>query len=588
MTTVSTRPRGAWLAATAAISLATAVAAPHALAAGPAPAALPTPAPILTSNTLLGQALANECFAGIGIDYPPINPDGTCPTGKPKTNESYIWGLTEESGKLWFGTMANTGCILDGLDSGVPGVNALFVCEFGESQYARTFPSIPASLGDWRPPSIYSYDLATNTLEKRQIADQRIQNTLGFRGAGSIDNIAFLGGQSMAGNTANLFAFRADNGKYLGSCSLGQYNYVRKWAVVDGVLYLGAGSPTHGAILRWNGSASSFPGNFCAQFSEVGTLTADAANVTLYVDAQGQNRLAASTVAIHATGDNSAVASPASAQANVLPSKRSLATAPPPGSGAGVGVWISPPIPAGGLTPADASKWRQIWGPQQYDPDTIVGQYGYSGGAVQYYQGWLYWGTIHLQNNAAIRVTQKCTQPFCFGVPTTPEETEALRDGVYRTASLWRGRNLENPQTREIQLLYGETQLPACCSAPKTFSMQPTGWTPLFGPSGFGNTANEYMWQMTVFDNRLFVGTYDASILQGIPGVGADLWRFDSADTPAINENYTGLGDPLNYGVRALVTLDDQSGVIAGMADPFNLQPGGGWELRLLKKATTP
>lgn len=521
----------------------------------------PIPAPILTSNELLGQAAANECFNGIGIDYPPMNPDGTCPEGVPKTNESYIWGLTEESGRLWFGTMANAACLLDGHGDGDASVSSLFVCEFGQSQYARTFPAIPPALGDWRPPSIYSYDLATGTLAKRPMNDPLINKTLGFRGAGSIGNVAFLGGQSLAGNSANIFAFKADTGQYLGSCARTDYTYIRQWRVVDGVLYVGVGSPTRGAVLRWDGNAASFRGNFCNAFTEVAHLTADAANVALYTGGDGQDRLAVTTVPIRTGGG---------------------------GTGSGVGVWISPPLGTDGLTAGDADGWRQVWSPLQYDPDTIVGQFGYSGGAVQYFDGWLYWGTIHLQNSAAIRIHETCTQPFCFGMPDTPEEQQALEDGVYRTASVWRGRNLEDPSTREIQLLYGETELPAC-TGPKTFVMEPTGWTPLYGPSGFGNRGNEYVWQMAVFDNRLFVGTYDASVLQGVlPEVGADLWRFDSSDSPAVNENYTGLGDRLNYGIRAMAPLDDQSGMIVGMANPFNLAPGGGWELRRLKEATPP
>lgn len=530
--------------------------------ANPAPQAhaavpVPTPQPILTINQLLAQAIPDECFNGLGVDYPAMNPDGTCPQGQPKTNQSYIWGLTEESGKLWFGTLSNAGCILDGVGGGQPTVrDGTLACEFGQSQYARTYPSIPDSLGDWRPPRIYSYDLATGELVDRTVLTPLLKNTLGFRGAGSIDNIAFLGGPSMNHGSVNIFAFRADTGQSLGSCALAGYDYIRGWNDVDGVLYVGVGSPTHGAVLRWNGAQG---GSLCSGFSEVGVLTADVANINLYVDGQGKDRLAVSTVPIRtSTG----------------------------GSGAGTGVWISPVIPAGGLTGANANSWRQVWSPSQYDPDPIVARFGYAGGAVQYYDGWLYWGTIHLQSSKALSVHQTCTQPICYGVPANNQELQALRDGVYRSTSFWRGRNLENPNKREIQLLYGESELPAV-TAPKTFTMTSTGWTPLYGPSGFGNRGNEYTWQMAVFNGHLFVGTYDASVMQGAGALaqyGADLWRFDSSDTPAVNENYSGLGDTYNYGIRALSPLSDGSGLIAGMANPFNLRPGGGWELRLLQE----
>ncbi|HJU25521.1 MAG TPA: hypothetical protein VJ722_02480, partial [Rhodanobacteraceae bacterium] len=325
----------------------------------------PTPDPILTSNTLLAAAVPDECYNGIGVDYPAMNPDGTCTTGQPKVNESRIWGLTEQSGKLWFGTLANSQCTVTGQvkSSPTPYANNLIVCEFGESEGAREHPNVPPNLGDWRPPSIYSYDLATNTLVKQNITDPRIKQTLGFRGAGSIDNIAFLSGQAIFGKTTaiNFFAFQADTGEYLGSCSRTDYNYVRGWALVDGVLYVGVGSKTHGAVLRWNGSRASFPGNFCTQFSEVASLPGAVANLTLYTGGDGKDRLAATTVSLK------------------NPDGASIAVGAPNG----VGTWISPPIPPGGFT--TPGTWRQVWSPTQYDPDMVTSHYGYSGGAVAQY-----------------------------------------------------------------------------------------------------------------------------------------------------------------------------------------------------------
>ena len=74
------------------------------------------------------------------------------------------------------------------------------------------------------------------------------------------------------------------------------------------------------------------------------------------------------------------------------------------------------------------------------------------------------------------------------------------------------------------------------------------------------------------------------SLLSGrcTPDRGGDLWRFDSADSAAVAENITGLGDPGNYGIRGLISLDDGTALIVGMTNPFNLRPGGGWELRRL------
>jgi len=521
-------------------------------------AAVPTPQPLLTSNQLLAQAAPDECFDGLGVDYPPISPDGTCTQGEPKFNQSYIWGLTEQGGKLWFGTMSNAACILDGMAGGEPMANGLFACEFGTGEFAREHPAIPPSLGDWRMPVIYSWDLDTGQLVNRLPNSSLLKNTLGFRGAGSIDNIAFLAGPSLSGASVNFFAFRADTGRLLGACTRTDYNYIRSWKLVDGVLYVGVGSETRGGVLRWDGAPTLPSGNFCGRFSEVGRPSADVANLAMYVDGNGNHRLAATTVPIRSSSG---------------------------ADGASIGVWISPPIPAGGLTANEADQWQQVWSPSQYDPDVIMSRFGYSGGAVQYFDGWLYWGTIHLQNSKALSIHENCSRSYCFGMPANLQEAQQLAQGIYRSTSFWRGRNLEDPGTREIQLLYGESELPAVV-APKTFETKPTGWTPLYGPSGFGNPSNEYTWQMAVFDGRLYIGTFDAAVLQSDTSdqYGADLWRIDSSDSPAVNEDYSGLGDRYNYGIRILYPLDDGSGVIAGMANPFNLAAGGGWELRLLKE----
>ena len=521
-------------------------------------AAVPIPQPLLTSNQLLAQAAPDECFDGLGVDYPPISPDGTCTQGEPKFNQSYIWGLTEQGGKLWFGTMSNAACILDGMAGGEPMANGLFACEFGTGEFAREHPAIPPSLGDWRMPVIYSWDLDTGQLVNRLPNSSLLKNTLGFRGAGSIDNIAFLAGPSLSGASVNFFAFRADTGRLLGACTRTDYNYIRSWKLVDGVLYVGVGSETRGGVLRWDGAPTLPSGNFCGRFSEVGRPSADVANLAMYVDGNGNHRLAATTVPIRSSSG---------------------------ADGASIGVWISPPIPAGGLTANEADQWQQVWSPSQYDPDLIMARFGYSGGAVQYFDGWLYWGTIHLQNSKALSIHENCSRSYCFGMPANLQEAQQLAQGIYRSTSFWRGRNLEDPGTREIQLLYGESELPAVV-APKTFETKPTGWTPLYGPSGFGNPSNEYTWQMAVFDGRLYIGTFDAAVLQSDTSdqYGADLWRIDSSDSPAVNEDYSGLGDRYNYGIRILYPLDDGSGVIAGMANPFNLAAGGGWELRLLKE----
>ena len=56
------------------------------------------------------KAPVDECFNGVGkpLTYP--DADGTCATGIPKVNESYVWGLTKAGPTLWFGTASNVLC----------------------------------------------------------------------------------------------------------------------------------------------------------------------------------------------------------------------------------------------------------------------------------------------------------------------------------------------------------------------------------------------------------------------------------------------------------------------------------------------
>ena len=91
-------------------------------------------APWHTSNAVLAHAVPDECYAGIGVDYPlgvtpgdgfttPVNCPATIPDlagGEdlevvPKTNDSYVWALTEEGDSLWFASAANVMCTTAGV-----------------------------------------------------------------------------------------------------------------------------------------------------------------------------------------------------------------------------------------------------------------------------------------------------------------------------------------------------------------------------------------------------------------------------------------------------------------------------------------
>ena len=86
--------------------------------------------------------------------------------------------------------------------------------------------------------------------------------------------------------------------------------------------------------------------------------------------------------------------------------------------------------------------------------------------------------------------------------------------------------------------------------------------SPLSGlAAGFGNQYNLHMWRMEVFDDHLYVGTFDASTMfknepsiapSLQPGMGFDLYT--SADGLTFSPiTTTGFGDMFNFGARTLV-----------------------------------
>jgi hypothetical protein len=187
--------------------------------------------------TLLSKAQPDECFDGMGNPYPAGPP---CTQGQPKVNESYVFGLTKSGTKLWFGTSANMLCMVLGGDFGItiPVENGSFVCEFGNSQYA---PPLPDNFGDFRPPGIYVYDLSEKKLVDKTAAMpapdvQRLNKTYGLRAAGTLNNVVLLAGPGLGNKTVNIFAFRADNGTFLGSQTFSQWGNVRDAKAIKGGL----------------------------------------------------------------------------------------------------------------------------------------------------------------------------------------------------------------------------------------------------------------------------------------------------------------------------------------------------------------
>ena len=517
------------------------------------------------SERVLAKAQPDECFYGIGSNnvYNPLGTITPCASGVPKVNEAYVWGLVKAGSKLWFGTAANVHCMVFSGYLGMtnPQETVSSVCEYGDSQFGQLY-HLPAAIGDWRPPSIYSYDLTSKQLTRyhysNTFSDARLSLTVGLRSAGANNGVVLLAGPALINtNSINLFAF-STNSVYLGSTNLPQYSNIRKWVNVGGVLYTAVRNTAGGgSVLRWNGSVTN-PFSLVV----VGRLDNEGAELSLY----GKNRLAISTW---------------------------------PGSGASAGVYIGPIIPAGGLTAAATNQWSKVWSATDYEPDLVTAA-TYGGGAMAYYKGWLYWGTMH------VPLVATRANILAYGAPTNATQFAEVLLNTHRAISIFRGRKLETSRP-QIQLLYGEQNLPAFNPVTHQFESAPNnmGQKPKFGASGLGNPFNNYTWTMGVTGNSLFIGTMDwsylfddlvnnmadlfsmqipQSVLDQVQGItrlhGADLWRFDSANRFAVAESLNGAGNPTSYGVRSMVA--EKNVMYVGMANPMNLVPGpegGGWEL---------
>jgi len=407
----------------------------------------------------------------------------------------------------------------------------------------------------------------------------RLSHTVGLRAAGTFGNVVLFGGPALE-DTLNMFAFDATTKAYLGSFNFPNYGNIRTFLVAQNALYLGVGIGTNGsaggAVLRWAGSTTD-----PFTFTTVATLPVQAADLTVYGD-----RIAATSWP---------ATKPTSAQMIA-------------------GLWISPNLADGepGLNPEDAGKWTQVWNALQYEPDKVVAA-TYGGGGIAAFGGYVYWGTMHVPMKSSIAEANKYP-------PVDSAAAKAQTINAQRAISVWRGKDLGLP-TQKIELLYGETSLPAYDPTTATWSNKSTNYTPLYGKSGFGSQFNNYTWRMTVIDNKLFVGTMDWSYLvkdllamgktapvnaaakkaltdpvnwgstQIKPSqFGGDLWMFPTSDAKAQAVNTRGLGNYLNYGIRNMIP-NGTGGLYLGMANPMNLRtdtkdarPEGGWELLEMTK----
>jgi len=526
---------------------------------------------LTTTTTVLAHAEPDECFNGVGENDLGSSPP--CSEGsQEKVNEAYVWGMALANDKIFFGTVANTQCLVIGtfLQSTDPILNEAYACEFGQTPV----PSVPDSLGDYRPPSLYMYDQTNESLTDlvpamSAPARSLLSSTLGIRAAGAHDGVVLFGGLSLGGGV-NFFAFSED-GTFITAGNEPSYSNIRRFRVIGDALYAGVGYEAsgiqEGRILKWTGTSGD-PINF----ETVGVVGSEVAELALH-----DGRIFVTTW---------------------------------PDDDAEAALHMSPELPLGGsLQTGDANNWTSVFTVSDYEANPIsAATYGL--GALASFDGWLFWGTMHVPGTGSAAHASQLDEGLIFD-----QEDSLLSE---RSISIFRGRDFSS--TAEIDVLYGYPDMPVLdvTTGEWTYERNNLDEDPLWGAAGFNNLLNNYTWTMEVYDERLWVGTMDVSgllaygtgaltsELGGVEGaivdvlsttvVGADLWFFVDADVPALPEVLNGAGNPANYGFRTMAT--DGERLYVGTANPMNLLTGaqnrgegvGGWELLAIdaRESNTP
>lgn len=558
---------------------------------------------------MLQKAAPDECYHGLGNEFNSYDPAGfdtdTCfdAGGMPKVNEGYAWSMTKTGSTIWLGTAANPHCLVIGgmtlRSFGVtfPHETSSWVCEYEQSNIFDTGRPV----GDWRPPRIYAYDIETQSFEEKKpnnFPDLRmLRLTTGLRSAGSMSDVVFFAGPSLGESAINMFAFNAD-GTYIDAIKMTDYENIRKWLVAGGNLYTvawdseGSGS----TVLKWTGNASD-----PFQFEIVGHLNSQGRELAFH-----DNRIFISTRPKEI-----------SVQSNEFAS-----------------LYMSPPVPAGGLPGDPALEWTKVWEITDYEPDLSTAS-ATAGGALASFDGYLYWGTLMAPFTSTISAFQRhfdINDGFTLDADNDGLEEEEIFStvlGTYRATSVFRGKDFDTPAP-VIELLYGQQYFPVYDPDLKAYTFDTTDLhqnnmanpVPRWGMSGFGNFFNVYTWTMSTSNDGLYIGTFDWSYLIGtvindlammindnidrneMPedrilrstkafedflellnySYGADLLRVPDSDTPGILESIDGLGNFTNYGIRTMVSSCEA--LYVGTANPMNLLtdtaddfPEGGWEL---------
>lgn len=309
-----------------------------------------TPQPITDELKVkhIYQTPKDACYFGIGDKRNTYAPKGIdcaeCEAkgGKTKASGSYAWGMTALDGKIYWSTNNNYLCMpgytvvaSTGKETG-PYENSCWTCEMQKSvAYGHR-----GAYADILPPRVFCYDTKTGVVTDITPADTMLNHCQGLRSAAYHKGVMFFGGPSIKGGTSTesgtsvFLAYNPATQEFIGSSDMAsvqgcQITNVRRWIVVDDVLYCGVGlldtqGKPKGAVLRWNGSVAD-PFNF----EIVGWTSSEAAEIEYH-------------------------------KGHIFVGGWPTQTSPS-------ALYKSPKIPAGGFKAANATEWEKVWQYSSYE-----------------------------------------------------------------------------------------------------------------------------------------------------------------------------------------------------------------------------
>ncbi|MCL1038896.1 hypothetical protein L2750_17340 [Shewanella submarina] len=446
-----------------------------------------------------------------------------------RRNASYAWGVAQVGEEIWFGSLNNGWCgwmmkhlklpmLVTAFDSEVQACNLvdidrpgqLYIYDVSSQQTSVINPNEIQNA----PGQNYADDIAKGPTKHlgNGVFEGEASKIYGFRSAGAHNGVVFFIGHAnldsqsateSAEGFLRVFAFDSQTRTYLGKADF-PYDSSRRMTVLthpDGssALYTFMGpdtslgqAGTSGTVgLRWVGTKDApFAGGDTHGFDVV---TPDSfqyeglpGEFVTTQDEKGKERLVVSTWA-----HPKAAKDPAYQGGNLLASN---------------------PMPVAGFSKAEPMQFTTIFKTEDFDADPVIAK-TYEMGAMTMFDGYLYFGTMHVGHSGGY---DKLKAAY-------PEQFPAVQDGEYsaveeelaikswRASSIFRMKmnRFYKPHKFKPELLYGDKKQWAFNGSKWRKQPNRMGLEPKYGPAGWGEVLNVYAWTAVVHDEQLYIGGFD-------------------------------------------------------------------------------